>query len=104
MRPQYITQTGVGTSDPVRLNYRQADFKVGVGIEIDGVVNYTLQHSFDDPSIITEVVDQTWFDNSDPDLVLQTVKRDTNYSAPIQMSRILNVGAGTVTATYLQGN
>jgi len=109
MRPQTISQTGVGFSNPARVDYRQANFQVGVGISVTGSATYTLQHTFDDIADFADVTDYntnaTWFDNSDTNLVDATVKRDTNYAFPFQASRIeVTLGAGTVAATYLQGN
>lgn len=101
MRPATVSQTGVGASSHVRLDYRQANFQVGVGCVVSGTATYTLQHTFDDPA--TGI--NTWFDNSDTALVDATTNQDTNYSAPIQASRVnVTVGTGTVTITYLQGN
>ena len=96
MRPQTISQTGVGTSTEAVVDYRQSNFKVGVACVVSGTATYTLQHSYDGT---------TWFDNSDAALVAATTNQDTGYTTPILSSRInLTTGTGTVTATYLQGN
>lgn len=110
MRPATTSQTGVGTSDPVRLDYRQNSFKVGVACALNGTTaTYTLQHTMDDPANFSSIADYNtnanWFDNSDPNLVGATVDRDSNYGFPIQSSRVeVTLGAGTVTVTYLQGS
>ena len=109
MRPQTISQTGVGFSNPARVDYRQANFQVGVGVNVTGTVSYTLQHTFDDIADFADIADYntnaTWFDNSDTALVAASDKQDTNYAFPIQSSRIeVLSGSGTATATYLQGN
>ena len=95
MRAITITQTGVGTSDSFLVDYRQPNFKIGIGCSISGSVLYTLEHSFDNVN---------WFLNSDPALVASTTAADTNYAYPILALRVVNAGAGTVTVTILQGS
>ena len=95
MRATTITQTGVGTSDSFLVDYRQPNFKIGIGCSIDGTVLYTLEHTFDNVN---------WFANSDPALVGATAAADTNYAYPIRALRVVNSGAGTVSVTVLQGS
>ena len=110
MRPVKTSQTGVGDSLPVRLDYRQNSFKVGVSCVLNGTAaNYTLQHTMDDPADFNGQVDYNlnanWFDSNDPLLVGASTDKDTNYAYPIQSSRVrVNSGSGTVTITYLQGS
>lgn len=109
MRPQTTSQTGVGNSDTVRLDYRQKDFKVGFGVATSGTVTYTIQHSFDDPADFASDSDYntnaTWFDNDASELVDATADQDGNYAFPVQSSRVeVTVGSGTATAIYLQGS
>ena len=105
MRPIVLTQTGAGEKVAVT-NYKQQDFKVGLGVEVDGTVNYTVQHTFDDPyaDYSTDwATDATWFDNDDTDLVSATANQDGNYAFPIRGIKLLqNSGAGTTTMTILQ--
>lgn len=96
MRPVTVTQTGVGMSDQIRVDYRQPNFKIGMGFVVSGTVTYTIQHSFNGTD---------WFDNSDPALVGATTNQDTNYAFPIFANRInVTAGTGSVTMTLLQGS
>lgn len=96
MRPQTISQTGVGTSDVNIVDYRQKNFKIGVGCIVDGTATYTLEHTFDNTN---------WFPNEDAALVGATASQDGSYPFPIRASRInVTAGTGTVTATYIQGS
>ena len=94
MRATTIKQTGPGTSDSFLVDYRQPNFKIGIGCSIGGSVLYTLEHSFDNVN---------WFLNSDPALVEATAPADTNYAYPIMALRVINAGSGTVSVTVLQG-
>ena len=105
MRPTVISQTGIGTSSPARLNVIQSDFKVGIGAVVSGTATYTIQHSFDDPGDYSSASDYgtnaTWFPHED--LAAQTASADGNYAYPVQASRVnITSGTGTVTVTYLQ--
>ena len=93
MRPVTVTVVGADTSDPIRVNYRQPNFKVGIGCSIvSGAVSYTVQHSFDGTN---------WFNNTD--LVTETTAGDTSYLFPVQYIRLVNADTGTVSMTLLQG-
>lgn len=100
MRPQVISFTGVGSSEPILVDYTQQDFKIGFGVVIDGVVNYTVQHTFDDPRVGTP----TYFDHET--LIAQTADEDGNYAFPVRAVRITNnaTTVGTSTMTLLQGH
>ena len=92
------TQTGTGSSAPMVLNTMITPFNVGIGCVVTGTVNYTIQHTFDDPQNIV-----TWFNHDDPVFVAATANANSNYAYPVTASKILvNSGTGSVTATYVQ--
>lgn len=94
MRPIIVTQTGVGTTETIRVDYRQSDFKIGIGCSVSGTVNYSLEHSFDGT---------TWFVNDD--IATETTQEDTNYAFPIWAVRlVVHSGTGSATMTLLQGS
>ena len=106
MRPVILTRTTVGSSVAV-LNYRQQDFKVGFGVTKTGTINYTVQHTFDDPSATYSTdwsTDAQWFNNDDATLVAAITSQDGNYAFPVRGTKLLvNSGTGSVTMTILQG-
>lgn len=105
MRPVILSQTGVGISSPSPMDYRQGNFKIGFGVVVSGTVNYTVQHSFDDPEATYATdynTDATWFDHAA--VAALAVNADGNYAFNIRSVRIeVNSGTGTATATFLQG-
>lgn len=109
MRPQVITTTGVSISDPVVLNHRQSDFKVGISAVVTGIATYTIEHSYDDPADFTSAAlynsGATWHSHNTAALVAATTTQDGSYTIPIRAARInQTLGAGSVTATFIQGN
>ena len=109
MRPQVVTQTGVGISDPIIVNYRQNNFKIGLATNVDGTATYTIQHTLDDPANFSSQTDYNtngnWFNNDVADLVGATANQDGNIFFPIRAIRVnVTAGTGSVEFTVLQGN
>lgn len=99
MRPQYRNLVAAGSSSPIRVNSKQADFNIGLALEVTGVASTTVEHSFSDPEGSDVFV---WFPHSD--LATKTVGNyDGNYAFHIQMSRITQTGTGTSKLTLIQG-
>ena len=100
MRPQIFSQTGVGTSAWIPLDYKQSPFNVGFGVVTNGTVTYDIEHTFDD--VFDSSITPTAFKHSS--LTSQTINKDGNYAFPIKAVRINNTdGTGTTTVTLLQG-
>lgn len=109
MRPQVQSQTGVGITNPIIVNYRQNNFKIGLATLVDGTITYSIQHTLDDPANFSGQTDYNtnanWFDNDDAALVGATANQDGNIFFPIRAIRAnATAGTGTVTLTVLQGN
>ena len=107
MRPVVITQTGVGTTVPVTLNYRQSNFKVSIAAVVSGTATYSIQHTFDDPADFATAaaynLDADWFDHEFMEDLTATA--DGNYAFPVRATRLeVTVSTGSVKATWLQGN
>lgn len=100
MRPQTRTLSGIGSSPPIRVNSKQADFNIGLGLEVTGPgADVTVEHSFSDPEGSDPFV---WFPHSS--LVnIGAGNFDGNYAFRIQMSRLTQVAAGTSKLTLIQG-
>jgi len=100
MRPQIFSQTGVGTSAWIPLDYKQSPFNIGLAVVVNGTITYDIEHTFDD--VFDSTVTPTAFKHST--LVSQTANKDGNYAFPIRAIRLNNTaGTGDTTLTILQG-
>jgi hypothetical protein len=73
-------------------------FNVGFGVVVTGTVNYTVQHTFDNPQTNPN---PTFF--SHPTVNSLAVNQDGNYAFPVAAIKVLvNSGAGTATLTVIQ--
>ena len=100
MRPQIFSQTGVGTSAWIPLDYKQSPFNVGFGVVAGGTVTYDIEHTFDD--VFDSSITPTAFKHAT--LVTQTTNKDGNYIVPIRAIRVnVTAGTGSATVTLLQG-
>ena len=97
MKVQTVSQTGTGSSTPIVMNTNVSPFNVGFGVVVADTVDYTVQHTFDDPAIGFT----TWFDH--PTVFELAVNSDGNYAFPVTGIKILvNSGGGTATMNLLQ--
>jgi hypothetical protein len=97
MKVQIVSQTGVGSSTAIVMNTNISPFNVGFGAVATGTVNYTVQHTFDDPAVGFT----TWY--SHPTVAGQTANADGNYAFPVTGIKVLvNSGSGTVTLNLVQ--
>ena len=97
MKLQTVTQVGTGSSDPIVMNLNATPFNVGFGVVKTGTVNYTVQHTFDDPNVALS----TWFPH--PTVAAQIANADGNYAFPVTAIRItMNSGDGTVVLKLIQ--
>jgi hypothetical protein len=97
MRVQTVSKTGVGSSSSLVMNTNISPFNVGFGVVVSGTVNYTVQHTFDDPSVGFT----TWY--SHPTIASQTANADGNYAFPVTGIKVLvNSGSGSATLNLIQ--
>jgi hypothetical protein len=97
MKVQSVSKTGVGSSSALVMNTNISPFNVGFGVTVTGTVNYTVQHTFDDPAIGFS----TWF--SHPTVASQVANADGNYAFPVTGVKVLvNSGSGTATLNLVQ--
>lgn len=103
MRPVVVSQTGTGSTTPIVMDINKMVFSVGIGCVINGTVNYTVEHSFDDPFTAGYTpAGATWFPHTS--LAAKTANADGNYAYPCRAVRLtVNSGSGTVTMTVIQG-
>lgn len=97
MKLQTISKTGVGSSPALVMNTNISPFNVGFGVIVSGTVNYTIQHTFDDPSVGFV----TWF--SHPTVASKDTNQDGNYAFPVTGIKVLvNSGDGSATLKLVQ--
>jgi hypothetical protein len=97
MKVQTVSKTGTGSSSALVMNTNVSPFNVGFGVVVTGTVNYTVQHTFDDPAVGFT----TWF--SHPTIASQAANADGNYAFPVTGIKVLvNSGSGTATMNLLQ--
>ena len=97
MKLQTVSQTGVGSSSNIVVNTNVTPVNIGFGVIVNGTVNYTVQHTFDDPAAGFT----TWFPH--PTIASQSANADGNYAFPVTGIKILvNSGTGTATLKLVQ--
>lgn len=97
MKVQTVSKTGAGSSSAIVMNTNVTPFNVGFAVIVDGTVNYTVQHSFDDPAVGFT----TWFDH--PTVATESTSQDGNYAFPVSGIKVLvNSGGGTATLKLIQ--
>ena len=97
MKVQTVSKTGTGSSAVLVMNTNISPFNVGFGVEVTDTVDYTVQHTFDDPAVGFT----TWF--SHPSVAGETTNQDGNYAFPVTGVKVLvNSGTGTATLRLIQ--
>lgn len=97
MKVQTVSKTGVGSSSALVMNTNTTPFNVGFGVIVTGDVNYTVQHTFDDPAVGFS----NWFPH--PTIAGQTANADGNYAFPVTGIKVLvNSGDGSATLKLVQ--
>jgi hypothetical protein len=97
MKVQTVSKTGAGSSSAVVMNTNISPFNVGFAVIVSGTVDYTIQHTFDDPAVGFT----TWFDH--PTIANEATNQDGNYAFPVSGIKVLvNSGGGTATLKIIQ--
>lgn len=97
MKVQIVSRTNMGSSSALVMNTNVSPFNVGFGTIVTGSPTYTIQHTFDDPSVGFN----TWY--AHPTVVDETANADGNYAFPVTGIKILiTEGTGTVTLKLIQ--
>lgn len=97
MKVQIASKTGAGSTTPFVMNTNCTPFSVGFGVLVTGTVDYTVQHTFDDPAVGFT----TWFPH--PTIAAQSTAQDGNYAFPVTGIRLtVNSGGGTATLKLVQ--
>jgi hypothetical protein len=95
---------GVGSSPWISWNWRgYSPMNLGMAVElVSGAVNFTVQHTYDDPNLLTPgVIYPLAF--SSPIINGASTTVDGAYSTPIVATRILiNSGTGAIRVRFLQ--
>jgi hypothetical protein len=105
MRRALVSQTGVGASAPIPVDFTGNPNGVSLSIIKTGTVTYTIQHTFDD--IFSPTYNPStgnWFDHDNAVLVNATANANDNVFFPITAVRInQTAGSGTTNLTVLEG-
>ena len=97
MKVQIISYDAVGSSDALVMNTNCTPFNVGFGVVVTDTVDYTVQHTFDDPAVGFV----TWYDH--PTIAAEATDKDGNYAFPVTGIRItINSGGGSVVMNVVQ--
>jgi hypothetical protein len=97
MKVQIASQTGTGSTTPFVMNTNTTPFNVGFGVLVTGTVNFTVEHTFDDPAVGFS----TWFPH--PTIATLAANADGNYAFPVTGIRLtVNSGGGTATLKLIQ--
>ena len=97
MKVQTVSQTDTGSSSALVMNTNISPFNVGFGVTVDATVNYTVEHTFDDPAVGFT----TWFPH--PTIASLAANADGNYAFPVTGVRLtVNSGGGTATLNLIQ--
>lgn len=106
MRPVVYTLSdasgGAKTSGVYAPDNYVSPFNIGLGVQVTGTVNYTVQYTFDNVFANDyNPATGNWIDH--PTLTAQTATKDSNIAYPVMGIRIkLNSGTGSVTFTMIQ--
>lgn len=93
-----VGTNGVGSSRIVQPDLHITPFNIGVGCEVTGTINYTVQHTFDEIGYGTDL---TWFDHAS--IADESTDADGNYAFPVRGIRVeINSGTGSVKTTLIQ--
>jgi hypothetical protein len=97
MKPQSVSQEGVGASDWIKLDTYKNPFSVSFVADVTGTATYTVQHTLHSVDGGTPTV----FDH--PDVTGATADADGNYAFPVIAVRVnVTSGSGTVQLTVIQ--
>jgi hypothetical protein len=97
MKLQTQSQTGSGSTAAIVVNTNISPVNIGFGVLVSGTVNYTVEHTFDDPAVAFT----TWFPH--PTIASQAANADGNYAFPVTGIRLtVNSGGGTATLKLIQ--
>lgn len=96
-----VGTTGVGASVWHPVDYLPVPANIGFGCVASGTVNFTVQHTFDDP-FGANATNLAAFNHAF--VAAATSSADGNYAFPVRAVRVLmNSGSGSVATTLLQG-
>lgn len=97
MKVQTVSKTGTGSTSALVMNTNTNPFNVGFGVVVDGVVTYTVEHTFDNPAVgFTD-----WFPH--PTISSQIADADGNYAFPVTGIRLtVTAGGGSATLKLVQ--
>lgn len=106
MRPKIVTQTGVGSSVSIPVDYSDSNFQIGFAVDATGTVNFTVEFTCDpimDPAFTAAGYTALWL----PHAVVAAKTADIfgDFTSPVYAVRVtVNSGTGSARLTVLQTN
>jgi len=98
MKVQIVSQTGTGSTDPIVVNTNTNPCNIGFGVTVTSTVEYSVEHTFADPSDLTGAV---WF--AHPTIFEKDDNQDGNYAFPVTAIRLtVNSGGGVAQMNLVQ--
>ena len=98
-----VGTNGVGSSRWRIVNWHNTPINIGIGTLVSGTVNYTVEHTYDDPTGVYQNPNSTFptvYPN--PTLNALTANAEGVYTTPISAYRLtVNSGTGTVSMVSL---
>lgn len=99
-KPTYVSQTGAGSSPWILINYHGQPVNTIAAVDVTGVVNYTVEFTFDDILTVGAPAPVVW---SDPALASKTTNQWGYMNEPYTAVRLtVNSGAGTARMAIIQ--
>jgi hypothetical protein len=109
VRAYTLSRTGAGNSNVGLFSLNTPNFQITLAAEVTGLVDYTIQYTFDprfdsqlsELSALNAISDAVWYPHSD--LTAQTANKAATLISPATAVRIVqNSGAGTTRLHVLQ--
>lgn len=97
MKVQTVSKTGTGSSSAIVINTNCTPVNIGFAVVVSGTVNYTVEHTYDDPAVGFT----TWF--ADATVASKTANAKGSILFPVTGVRVtLASGTGTATMNLVQ--
>lgn len=84
-----VGNDSIGNSATIPLDVRVAKFIASCAANVTGTINYTLQHTFDNPLDPTYANSLTWANCPDAVMVAASTNQSTSYTSPVAAVRFV---------------
>lgn len=104
MKPVSVRQSGVGVTPWKSINFHAQEVDIGIGVEVTGIVTYTVEYTYDDVNALPEgVTSPLVFPLAA--MVDKTANADAQILFPIAYLRLnVTAGAGSARMVFVQSD